>query len=96
MNVDLTAVLNCRMPPGNDAGAETIRDYLKALLAELWREKERFGGKRPFGNSGWEADVYIALIIGGFVEGSVDEDGYYEDCDEAAADALIASAIQAL
>jgi hypothetical protein len=96
MSVDLTAVLNCRMTPGNDAGAETIRDYLKALLTELWREKEGFGGKRPFGNSGWEADVYIALIVGGFVEGSVDEDGYYDGCDEYAADSLIADAIRAL
>lgn len=47
----------------NDAGALTVRDYLKALLRRLWLEQEGFSGKRPFGNSGWEdEDGWIEAI----------------------------------
>jgi hypothetical protein len=46
------------LPMGpNDADAENVREYLKALLTELWREGESFSGKRPFGNSGWEREL---------------------------------------
>ncbi len=81
--------------PSNDADAGTVRDYLKALLNALWLEEESFSGKRPFGNSGWQSDVYIALIRGGGVEGSVDDEGDWET-DEKAADAVVLSAIAAL
>jgi len=50
-------ILNIKMVP-NDADAETIRDYLKALLNQLWMEDEGFSGKRPFGNSGWQHEIY--------------------------------------
>lgn len=40
----------------------TIKAYLKLLLIELFEENECFSGKRPFGNSGWECDVYDALV----------------------------------
>ena len=42
-------VLNLPMQD-NDAGAATIRDYLVALVREVWRERDGFSGKRPFGN----------------------------------------------
>jgi hypothetical protein len=45
----------------NDAGAETVRDYLRELLFTLWREGEGFCGKRPFGNSGWERELLSSL-----------------------------------
>lgn len=80
----------------NDADAATIRDYLIALLATLWEEKDGFTGKRPFGNSGWDGDLVIALIRAGLIEGALDEDGYLESCDDDAAEELIAAAIQAL
>lgn len=80
----------------NDAGAATIRDYLIALLATLWNEKDGFSGKRPFGNSDWGGDLVIALIQGGLIDGAVDEDGYLESCDDDAAEELIAVAIWAL
>lgn len=57
----------------------TIRDYLKQLLEELWREEEGFSGKRPFGNSGWQHDVYCALVKAGAIEGTVHT---YDDGDE--------------
>ncbi|MBS3648836.1 hypothetical protein KEU06_09480 [Pseudaminobacter sp. 19-2017] len=63
-------VLNLKMP-GNDADAETIRDYLKALLKALWAEGEGFSGKRPFGNSGWEYDLYQVLEKIGFTDRAV-------------------------
>jgi len=80
----------------NDADAVTVRDYLKALLTELWIEEEGFSGKRPFGNSGWQYDVYTALIKSDMVEGTLDEDGYIEDCDSEEADKLILEAIRML
>lgn len=84
------------LPMGeNDAGAATVRDYLKALLSTLWDDGEGFSGKRPFGNSGWESELYAALVSAGAVEGTVD-DGYLEDCDTGAARALIREAIKAL
>ncbi len=88
-------VLDCPMEP-NDSGADTIRGYLVALLATLWREEEGFSGKRPFGNSDWPCDLYLPLVKAGFITGRLDEDGYLEDFDSRAGDALIASAIKAL
>lgn len=91
-------VLALPMRP-NDAGAETVGDYLVQLLRELWREQEGFSGKRPFGNSGWSWDLYDPLVLAGHVEGVIDEDGYIEDISreaQTAADVLIDLAIQAL
>ena len=85
--------------PGNDAGAATVRDYLVALLAELWREEEGFSGKRPFGNSGWQSDIYDAMARAGYAAADPpDGDGCIYITWEArpAADALILAAIKAL
>ncbi|MBF6277015.1 hypothetical protein [Nocardia nova] len=80
----------------NDAEADTIRGYLIALLATLWREEEGFSGKRPFGNSGWRFDLYAALGHAGHIRASFDDDGYLEDVDAIVGDRLIATAIEAL
>lgn len=88
-------VLDCPMGH-NDAQASTIRGYLKELLHQLWEHGEGFSGKRPFGNSGWEYEIYTALIAAGLVEGKLDSDGYLEEVDRDAADTLIASAIESL
>lgn len=83
----------------NDAGATTVRGYLIRLLAELWNEGEGFSGKRPFGNSGWEYDLYLPLIKAGVVDGSLDDNGYVDDIPPTAvrkADHLIAVAIASL
>jgi hypothetical protein len=53
-------ILALKMGP-NDADAETVRDYLKALLSKVVEEGEEFSGKRPFGNSGWEDDLRDAI-----------------------------------
>lgn len=80
----------------NDAGAETIRDYLKALLTVLWDEGEGFSGKRPFGNSSWESEVWQALVKSGHIEGEFDDQGYLKDYDGDTGYKLIAKAIQEL
>lgn len=79
--------------PQNDSGASTVRGYLTALLTALWREQEGFSGKRPFGNSGWDYDVYGPMVKAGFVRGKLDADGYIDSLDEAAAERLILAAI---
>ena len=70
----------------NDLDREiTIREYLYELLKRLWEEGEGFSSKRPFGNSGWQTDLFVPLIIAGVVKGEVDEDGYVERVDSKAA-----------
>lgn len=56
----------------------TVRHYLQLLMTTLWNEQEGFSGKRPFGNSGWDYDLYAPLIKAGFIKGTLDEDGYVE------------------
>jgi hypothetical protein len=88
-------VLDTRMQP-NDANATTIQGYLVLLAAAVWRENEGFSGKRPFGNSGWDVELYRALGEAGYIQWEVDEDGEIENFDNEAADRLIESAISAL
>ena len=77
-------------------GVTTIRAYLVELLRVLWTEGEGFSGKRPFGNSGWEFDLYAALVAGGAITGELDEDGYLVEYDKQAADKLIFEVIDSL
>lgn len=71
-------ILATPMAQPNDAHAATIGDYLTTLLTLLWVKREDFDGKRPFGYSGWDADLYIALVRAGHIDGRLDEDGYLE------------------
>lgn len=79
----------------NDANATTIRDYLLALLKGVWTHGEGFDGKRPFGNSGWESELFSALAAVDLINATV-EDGEYYDHDEAEGRRLINLAIDAL
>ncbi len=57
----------------------TVLDYLRELLELLWQEQDGFSGKRPFGNSGWEWDLYVPLAKAGFIDlGPVSEDGCFD------------------
>ncbi len=78
----------------DDVPAKSVREYLVALLQALWIQKGSFDGKRPFGNSSWEFDLYETLS--GLVPMTFDSDGYVEDIDSAKCDELIASAIREL
>ena len=82
--------------PDNDSGADTVRGYLVELLRIVWDEKEGFSGKRPFGNSSWQYDLYKPMIDAGWITGAFDQYGYVEHVDSRAADALIDAAIRAL
>lgn len=89
------AILNLPME-GNDSGSSTVRGYLLALLKRVWVDGEEFSGKRPFGNSGWEYDLFRPLVQAGFVEGTLDEWGGIVDVDYDAGNKLIHQAIDAL
>lgn len=82
--------------PDNDSRASTVHGYLVALLSALWCEGEEFSGKRPFGNSSWQYDLYVPMIRAGFIQGELDEDGYVEEADTETADRLILAAIASL
>ncbi len=79
----------------NDAKAATIRDYLRTLLRKVVAEGECFSGKRPFGNSGWEHALYVPLVKARKIKGSLDEDGFLDDCDDEKGRRLILAAIDA-
>jgi hypothetical protein len=59
----------------------SIKSYLLTLLNTLLCEKEGFCGKRPFGNSGWEYELYACMISHDLVNGQIDEDGYIDSMD---------------
>jgi hypothetical protein len=80
----------------NDAGAVTVRDYLVKLLATAWCDEQSFDGKRPFGNSGWQDEVYRPLVAAGLIIGTLDEDGCIEDADYDAGEELILACIDSL
>lgn len=82
--------------PDNDAHAATIREYLITLLATLWDEQDSFSGAKPFGNSGWDWDLYPPLIKEGLIYGRIDEFGYIDDVDDKAGQRMIAAAIAEL
>jgi hypothetical protein len=75
--------LNCKMQR-NDAGAKTVKEYFRNLLLQLYYEGEGFSGKRPFGNSNWEYEIYSAWVEAGLLKGTFDKDGYLEDYDSTA------------
>ena len=90
------SVLNIELGD-NDANAKNIREYLVALLGELWLEQDAFSGKRPFGNSGWQYDLIVPLIKAGLVGGAIDEYGDLDgEFDEETAYTLVANAIEEL
>ncbi len=71
----LLAALEMRLEQSDAGDNITVRDYLRLLLETVWEEKEGFSGKRPFGNSGWEYELYAPLIQCGAIQGTLDEEG---------------------
>lgn len=83
----------------NDAGAKTIREYLIMLAHKCWAKADSFSGKRPFGNSGWDYEIYTALAKGKLIEAKFDEyDGYCDliEFDEGKANRLVRYAFNEL
>lgn len=71
----------------------TFKQYFILLAETVWREGECFSGKRPWGNSSWQYELYGAMIQNGIIAGRIDEDGCVEEVDESAADKLIFEAM---
>ena len=94
-NLEDKSILDIEISGGSGPFNEpvTLKQYFKALLIQLVVEGERFSGKRPFGNGGWEFDLYAALIQASYVEGTLDEYNYVEECDTSTADAVLIDAI---
>ncbi len=81
----------------NDLNREiTIKEYLKELLRTLWIGGESFSGKRPFGNSGWEYDLYLPLIKENIIIGSLDEFECIDSCDTQSGSIVILEIINSL
>ena len=96
IDTTLLAALEQRMETSDAGDNITVREYLHQLLQTLWNEGEGFSGKRPFGNSGWEYEVYKPLIAAGFIPGRLDEDGYVDYVDRTFAEDYIRSLITAM
>lgn len=67
----------------------TLREYFCMLLTTLWKEKEEFSGKRPFGDSCWEMSIYRLLVDEKVIQGEIDGDSYLKSFDRQSADAII-------
>ena len=88
-------ILNTPMQK-NDADAKTIHEYLTKLLVDVWKERDGFNGKRPFGNSGWAYEIYAVLGRAGHIAIEFDEDGYvdyFADMQRTRADRMITESI---
>ena len=81
---------------GRDLGECSIRYYLVELAKQCWIKEDGFNGKRPFGNSGWQWDIYFALAEGGFVDGQKDEDGNWDNVDQRKAEEIILACFEKL
>lgn len=78
----------------DDVEASNIKEYLEALLLHLWEEGEGFSGKRPFGNSGWEYDIYHPLVVMKCVEGEISENDDLLSINEEQANDLVFNLIE--
>lgn len=69
------------LPVMRDGKQLTVKQYLYDLLSLLWIEGKNFNSKRPFGSSGWEHDIYTALIKHKLIVGKLDKDDYVQEVD---------------
>lgn len=72
----------------------TLKEYLKETLLTFIREGESFSGKRPFGNSDWDWQIYKGLIALDNSLGTLDEDGYIATVDSEACDRIIVKCVK--
>jgi hypothetical protein len=95
-DAEVSGLLDFRFKCDDLDGEVTIREYLYQLLNTLWEEGDGFSGKRPFGNSGWEFDLFAALIKAGAIDGSLDEEGYVNNCDRKKGEQVVSDLIKEL
>lgn len=93
-SAQIQAALNVTVQ--DDSGDLTLKEYLICLLETVWDKKERFDGKRPFGNSAWYLDVFYSLCRAGLIDGEKNEDGEVYKVDEKQGEAIVIAAIKSL
>lgn len=93
MTTIVEQILACPMDQ-NDAYADTVGEYLSELLKEVWTQEQGFSGKRPFGNSAWQWEVYEALGKAGIIQVTYNEWEEPELADHSEVDTLIRQAIE--
>jgi hypothetical protein len=74
-------------------GGVTIREFLLSLLRTLWIENAGFSGKRPFGESDWQYEVYTTLAKAKLIDTKFDDEGYPRIIDTDKGDSLVLSLI---
>lgn len=95
-DINVQEIKSCPMDPEtNDAGASAVGEYLIKVLETVWTD-ENASGKRVFGNSFWQHEVYGALARQGLIIGSFDDEGYLESLDKPMALASVMLAIRSL
>lgn len=72
----------------------SLKEYLKLTLVTFLKEGEGFSGKRPFGNSDWDWQIYKGLIALDSSLGKLDEDGYINTVDQRACDMIIMKCVE--
>lgn len=77
-----------------DVEGTSLRVMLKDLLTMVLLQGEQFDGKRPWGDSGWEFDIYRAMVLNGFIKGTVDEYGDIYNYSVAECDELILRCVE--
>lgn len=77
------------LPIDREGGRITMREYFYGLLSTLWVQGEGFNPQGMFGKSGWEHDMYAALIRHGLVTGELDSDGLIKTVEYQAANDFI-------
>lgn len=95
-NKEIKDVLNIKFD-SDPFGEISIKGYLLSLLKELWVKKDRFSGKRPFGDSGWEYELYECLAVNNVINADItEEDGAVHDYNKLEADVVILNCIEDL
>lgn len=77
-----------------DVEGTSLRVMLKDLLTMVLLQGEEFSGKRPWGDSGWEFDIYRAMVLNGFIKGAVDEYGDIYNYSLAEGDELLMRCVE--
>ena len=77
---DITGEYVLDLPCKRNDKQTTIREYLRSLLIELWRERECFSAKRPFGD--WDYELLRGLEAAGLIEAEYEDAIFVDFSDE--------------
>lgn len=92
--MDIPAIMSLPMPHPESGDDSTIGENLRDIMRRVWEKEEGFSGKRPWGYSGWQLSFYEVLVKFDVIEGSFDEYGYLDSCDDADGFEIICECIE--